>query len=58
MVFSKLAKFMSKRTTSQAKSHHQKMMLRHKQVDKVIEYIDNRFVKKVRKERTKRGVRP
>lgn len=38
-VFSRMSKFMGTRTIGQAKSHHQKMLKRHIEVRKIIEFF-------------------
>jgi hypothetical protein len=42
-VFARMAKFIGTRTTSQAKSHHQKMMKRHHQVPGIIDHWEHKL---------------
>lgn len=46
-VFAAMAYFMLTRSTSQAKSHHQKMLKRHGDLQAIIRHIDKKFGKSV-----------
>jgi hypothetical protein len=44
-VFSLLSASIVSRTTSQVKSHHQKMMKRHKDVENIIKFMERKFLR-------------
>jgi hypothetical protein len=47
MVFAGMAHFMVTRSTSQSKSHHQKMLKRHGDLELIIRHIEKKFGKSV-----------